>query len=94
MKVLPGGRATSLLVLAIVPSLGGCARLGAPSFVLFGSYFPGWMLCGCFGIVAAIVGRAALIATRLADFLPYQLFVCTAIGTIFAAGAWLVWFGQ
>lgn len=73
-------------------ALAGCAQRGAPSFALFGAYFPAWLLCALLGIAAAIVARAVFVATGLSSALPYQLFVCIAIG--FCAGllAWLLWF--
>lgn len=73
-------------------TLGGCSR-GAPSFVLFGAFFPAWLLCGVIGIVGAGITRVAFVATGLSEVLPYQLFVCTAVGVIIALLAWLVGFG-
>jgi hypothetical protein len=60
---------------------------------MFGSYFPAWMLCGTIGIVAAIVARAVFLTTALADVLPYQLMVCTAIGVVVALVVWLLLYG-
>jgi hypothetical protein len=73
--------------------LGGCSSIGAPSFVLFGAFFPGWMFCALLGIAVAIVARIVFVATGLSSILPYQLFVCLSVGLIFAFLAWLVWFG-
>ncbi|MCP5433814.1 MAG: hypothetical protein H6923_11150 [Alphaproteobacteria bacterium] len=77
---------TGLLPLA----LGGC---GAPSFDFFGAYFPAWMLCALAGIASALVARAAFVATGAAKRLPFQLFLCTAIGVIVAIVVWLLLFG-
>jgi YtcA-like protein len=74
-------------------ALGGCST-GAPSFVLFGAFFPAWMLCGALGIIGAGMARAAFVASGFADVLPYQLFVCSAVGTIVALVVWLSGFGQ
>jgi hypothetical protein len=74
-------------------TLGGCSP-GAPSFVLFGAFFPAWMLCGTLGIIGAGMARAAFVASGLSDVLPYQLFVCSAVGVIVALLVWLVGFGQ
>jgi hypothetical protein len=74
-------------------TLGGCARIGAPSFVLFGAFFPDWMFCGLLGIVVAVLARVVFVATGLSGILPYQLFVCLSVGLIFAFLAWLLWFG-
>ncbi len=73
--------------------LGGCSRIGAPSFVLFGAFFPDWMFCALLGIAVAVVARIVFLATGLSGILPYQLFVCLSIGLIFAFIAWLLWFG-
>jgi YtcA family len=77
----------------VVLVLGGCS-VGAPSFALFGAFFPAWLLCGTLGIVGAGVARAAFVASGLSQVLPYQLFVCTAVGLIVALLIWLVGFGQ
>jgi hypothetical protein len=74
--------------------LSGCAVRGAPSFVIAGSYFPGWMLCALIGVLAAIAVRIGFVASGLASVLPLQLFVCAAIGLSCGLLAWLFWFGQ
>ena len=56
-------------------ALGGCEVGGAPSFVIAGSYFPGWMLCALVGIVAGNPVRTGFVASGLANVLPLQLFV-------------------
>jgi hypothetical protein len=32
--------------------LGGCALRGAPTYSIFGAFFPAWLLCAGLGIVA------------------------------------------
>jgi len=76
-----------------VLALGGCST-GAPSFVLFGAFFPAWMMCGTVGIIGAGIARAAFVASGLSNVLPYQLFVCSAVGVIVALFVWLIGFGQ
>ena len=75
-------------------ALNGCAAPSAPSLILFGAYFPGWIACGVAGIGAAILARIALVTSGLSDALPLQLFVCTALGLLVAIATWLFWFGQ
>jgi hypothetical protein len=75
-------------------ALSGCGVRGAPSFVIAGSYFPGWMFCALIGIVSAIAVRVGFVASGLASVLPLQLFVCSAIGLCCGLLAWLLWFGQ
>ncbi|MBV1775490.1 hypothetical protein KSF73_07145 [Burkholderiaceae bacterium DAT-1] len=77
---------------ATLPSAQAIAA--APSFTLFGAFFPAWMLCALIGVVAALIGRALLMAFKLHTVLPFQLFVCTACGVIVAMLVWLVWFGS
>jgi hypothetical protein len=85
--------ATRLLMPVAPMPLSGCAVRGAPSFSLFGAFFPAWMACALIGIFAAIGARAAFVACGLSRLLPFQLFVCTSIGVIVAVLVWLLWFG-
>jgi YtcA family len=78
----------------LASALSGCAVRGAPSFVIAGSYFPGWMFCALVGIVLAIAVRIGFVTSGLASVLPLQLFVCSAIGLCCGLLAWLLWFGQ
>ena len=80
-------------VFAATANMSGCAAQGAPSYTLFGAYFPAWMFCAAIGLVAAIVARAVFEATGLAWVLPFQLFVCAAIGVCAGLGTFLFWFG-
>jgi hypothetical protein len=82
------------LVFLMPIGLGGCSAAGAPSFDLFGAFFPAWLLCGIIGIAGAAVARVVFVSTGLANTLPYQLAVCTAIGVITALLFWLVGFGH
>jgi hypothetical protein len=75
-------------------SLSGCSTDGAPSFDLFGAFIPAWLLCGIIGIAGAVVARAVFVSSGVANALPYQLAVCTAIGVITALLVWLVGFGR
>ena len=58
--------------------------MGAPSFELFGAFFPAWMLCALFGVVGAATTRLVLAA------LPFQLAVCTAIGVTVGVLLWTI----
>ena len=75
-------------------TLTGCSAGGAPSFDLFGAFFPEWLVCGLIGIAGAIAARAVFVGTGLSNAVTFQLFVCTAIGVIVALMAWLLWFGR
>jgi len=82
------------LIFLVSLSLPGCSTGGAPSFDLFGAFFPAWLLCGMVGIAGAVVARVAFVSSGLANSLPYQLAVCTAIGVIAALLFWLISFGH
>lgn len=79
-----------LALLGVLP-LGGCGA--SPTLYLFGSYFPAWMLCGVLGAGVSLVTRGVFVAAGLAETLPHQLLVCSAIGTAFALLVWLVFYG-
>jgi YtcA family len=81
-------------ILAAVLVLLGCSEAGAPSLVLFGAYFPAWMLCAGLGILGAILLRAGFVVSGLNEAVPWQLFVCAAAGTMLAVGVWLIAFGR
>jgi hypothetical protein len=81
-------------LLLLLFGLGGCGQGYAPSFVIAGSYFPGWMLCALIGIVSAITAHIVLVLLRLADILPFKLFMCSAVGLNCALLAWLPLFGH
>ena len=89
----PPAPSVSTLLLTL-SCLGGCSAAGAPSFDLFGAFFPAWLLCGVIGIAGAAIARLAFVSGGLANRLPYQLAVCTAIGVIAAVLVWLVGFGR
>lgn len=94
MKKRFRGFKAPLLLLLPTMVLTGCASRGAPSFVLFGAYFPAWMLCALIGIFIAFGARIGFVTSGLSQILPYQLFVCTSIGVIAALLIWLFWFGH
>jgi hypothetical protein len=84
----------ALIVASVQLALTNCSSGGAPSFTLFGAFFPGWMFCGLSGIIGAVAARAIFVGSGLSNNLPYQLLVCTAIGIIVAILTWFVWFGR
>ena len=84
--------ASLVAVFAAAANISGCAAQGAPSYSLFGAYFPAWMFCSAIGLLAAVVARAVFEASGLAYVLPYQLFVCASIGVCAGLGAGLLWF--
>ena len=81
----------ALLIIAYC-LLSGCAVAGAPSFELFGAFFPAWLLCATVGIVGAAAASVVLNLPRLAGVIPYRLSACTALGVIVALSVWLAFF--
>jgi uncharacterized membrane protein YeaQ/YmgE (transglycosylase-associated protein family) len=72
--------------------LAGCSSAGAPSFELFGAFFPAWMLSALIGIIGAASTRAVLTTPTFYDSIPFQLAVCTAVGVIVALVVWMALF--
>ncbi|MBV8965106.1 MAG: hypothetical protein JO191_02905, partial [Mycobacteriaceae bacterium] len=63
-------------------ALAGCSVAGAPSYELFGAFFPAWMLCALAGVIGAATTRVVLTTTTFRDSIPFHLAVCTAVGVI------------
>jgi hypothetical protein len=66
--------------------------MGAPSFELFGAFFPAWMFCALIGIFGAAGARAVLANSNFKDSIPSQLAVCTAVGIIVGLLVWMIQF--
>jgi len=81
-----------VLLLIASSSVGGCSFAGAPSFELFGAFFPAWMFCALIGIFGAAGMRLVLTFPALQDPVPFQLAVCTAAGVIAGVGSWMLLF--
>jgi len=64
----------------------------APSFELFGAFFPAWMLCALIGIIGAASARVVLTSSIFNHSIPFHLAVCTAVGVIVALLVWMVLF--
>jgi hypothetical protein len=79
------------MALLSVFSLSGCA--GAASITVAGAYFPAWLTCALLGVLVAAIARALFVTSGVAELLPLQLFVCTAIGAAASALMWWVWAG-
>jgi hypothetical protein len=75
-------RVPNILLLTLSLSVSGCG--GAPSYNLFGAYFPAWMFCPLIGIVAALTARVIVGIEGIANELPHPFAVCMALGVILA----------
>jgi hypothetical protein len=87
-------RARSRAALSLVTAsiLTGCSFAGAPSFELFGAFFPAWMLCALIGIFGAAGTRVLLTSPAFDASIPFQLAVCAAAGVIVGLLVWIMLF--
>lgn len=72
---------------AALMALQGCSLSGAP-YVIFGAYFPKWLLASLVGIAAALAAHRVFVATGWNTRIPLQLSVCSAIGVVVAVLVW------
>lgn len=86
--------ARSWLACAAGGALAGCSSGSAPALVLFGAYFPGWLLFAILAIVIAIVARIAFGLAGLALSVPFPLFTYLSIGILVAGAVDLLWLGN
>ena len=93
-RTLRSQASRTLFVALVGCPLAGCSSAGAPSFELFGAFFPAWMLCALLGIVGAAGARVVLTSPTFNDDpIPFQLAVCTSAGVVVALLGWMVLFG-
>ncbi|SOE98206.1 hypothetical protein SAMN05446635_6172 [Burkholderia sp. OK233] len=76
-------------VAALSLSLQGCTLRGAPSYEIFGAYFPLWLLSAVVGLIGALVAHRIFVSTGWAQIVPFQLSVCVAIGLTVGVLFWL-----
>jgi hypothetical protein len=74
--------------------LSSCSLRGAPSYSLFGAFFPAWLLCGTIGALGSIGLRSFVIAMGLEDAMPFKLLVYVAFAVGLALWLWLSLFGD
>lgn len=75
-------------------SLQGCTQRGAPSYEIFGAYFPLWLLCAVIGLVGTLIAHRIFVSTGWVRVVPFQLLVCVAIGMTVSVLCWLSGTGQ
>lgn len=81
-----GGSATAAI---------GAARAAdpaAPSVVVFGSYFPAWIVCAIAGVVGAVIARFVLARLGVDEFLPLRLVVYLCLAIAFGLAVWLFYY--
>ena len=101
--LLPGGRSGAASVGRMALAASGLAVAGrlsmtpawaaAPSFDLFGAFFPAWLACGVAGIFAALLCRKVFVVIGLDAILALRFFVYVAVGVAVAGLGWLLCFG-
>lgn len=81
--------AGSRITFALLPltACGGCQRGSSSTTVLFGAYFPQWLLFAVTAVLFAALARVMLPSRVGADRVPFPLFLFPAIGVI---AAWLI----
>src|SRR5262249_31786478 len=83
-RVIPPALASCMLT--------GCSIAGAPSFELFGAFFPAWMFCALIGVIGAAITRVVLTNTTFRDLIPFHLAACTAVGVTMGLLVWTILF--
>jgi YtcA family len=74
--------------------LTGCDLRGAPSYSLFGAFFPAWLLCAGLGLLGSLLFRGLVISSGFEDAIPFKLLVYTAFAAGLAVWMWLGLFGD
>ncbi len=74
--------------------LTGCSSRSAPALILFGAYFPDWLLFGVLAIMSAIITRVVAGIAGFAQAVPFPLFTFLAVGILVAGAFDLLWLGR
>jgi hypothetical protein len=72
-------------------AIAGCSASSAPAIILFGAYFPDWLVFAILAIVIAIAARIAFGLAGLAQSVPFSLFTYLAIGILVAGAIDFIW---
>ena len=76
----------------IAASAAQAADPAAPSIVVFGSYFPAWIVCAVLGVVGAVIARFVLARLGVDEFLPLRLVVYLCLAIAFGLAVWLFYY--
>jgi hypothetical protein len=68
----------------------GCQR--APSFSIFGSFFPVWIFCVVIGVIVAVLFHALFVRITLDGELQPAVLIYPCIAVSSAATLWLLFF--
>jgi len=84
------GRTLVFIAVMLGASAAQAAAPAAPSIVVFGSYFPAWIVCAIVGVLGATIARFVLVGLDVDEFLPLRLVVYLCLAIDFGLGLWLV----
>ena len=62
----------------------GCGLTASPSLPFYGAYFPSWLLCAAFGILASVLVRIFLIRLGVDEGIPFRTLVYIALACLIA----------
>jgi hypothetical protein len=85
-------RAICLFIPCLV--LCGCNLGGAPSYSIFGAFFPAWLLCATAGLLGSVILRSLIIGSGLEEAMPFKLLVYVAFAVGLSLSLWLFLFGE
>jgi hypothetical protein len=68
--------------------------VNCPSFNIFGTFFPSWMLCTLIGIVVAVIAYKVLSALQIDRWVGPRLLVYPSIALAATAAVWLIRYGH
>ncbi len=80
--------------MGLAGGLGGCSARSAPAAVLFGAYFPDWLIFAILVVLFALATRIAFGIAGRAEAIPFPLFTCLAVGILLAGSIDLLWLGR
>src|ERR1700760_2141408 len=79
-------------LVAATSALAGCSLAGAPSYSIFGAFFPASLLCAGIGIAGAICLRRIAIGAGLEPKMPFKPLVYMAFAAALALSIWMLLF--
>jgi hypothetical protein len=74
-------------------ALTGCSLRGAPSYSIFGAFFPAWLVCAAIGLAGSVALRGLVIASGIEEAIPFKLLVYIAFAAGVAVWLWMALFG-
>jgi YtcA family len=87
-------RSRMYAAIAACVALGGCVLDGAPSYSLFGAFFPASLLCVVIGLIGSLILRVVFVASGFENSTPFKLLIYVAFAASMATWIWLALFGD